>query len=129
MAIQRRGEDKKPIYCVPNRKPTPHIVPPDNLDTRNMYAIRINQKATAQNPQIWLTRMLCRSREPGQVSTVIPVQYAGQLVNRADIAILAQVRCYWARGWTESNSQSYWVKEAQVQLCLSKSELWYWCDT
>ena len=34
----------------------------------------------------------------------------------------------WAPGWTETNSHSYWLKEAQVQSQLYKPESGYWCD-
>ena len=53
------------------------------------------------------------------IVTVVRVQ----LLHCPHFAILAQDRCDWAPGWTEPNSPSYWVKEAQAQSCLDKSEL------
>ena len=34
--------------------------------------------------------------------------------------LLARDRCSWAQGWTEVNSHSYWLREAQVQAYLNK---------
>ena len=36
--------------------------------------------------------------------------------------MLAQGRCGWTQGWTEAHSQSYGLREAQVQAQLNKPE-------
>jgi len=41
-------------------------------------------------------------------------------LSRAMPGAIAEDRCDWAQGWTESNSRSYWLKEAQVQLYMDK---------
>jgi len=40
----------------------------------------------------------------------------------------AMDRCIWALGWTEINSHSYWLREAQVQMGLDKPGPGYWCN-
>ena len=57
----------------------------------------------------------------GQARVVILENEQVQLVYCAGLAGLAPVRFIWARVWTEPNSHSYWVKEAQVQVNLDKS--------
>ena len=44
------------------------------------------------------------------------------------LRIMAPDRCDWTQNWTELNSRSYWVKEAQVQSYMDKSESGYWCN-
>jgi len=41
-------------------------------------------------------------------------------LSRAMPGAIAEDRCDWAQGWTESNSRSYGLKEAQVQLDMDK---------
>jgi len=36
--------------------------------------------------------------------------------------MMATDRCDWTLGWTETNSRSYWSREAQVQVHLNKSD-------
>lgn len=40
--------------------------------------------------------------------------------------MLAKDRCVWTPGWTETNSHSYWLKEAQVQAYLDELGPGYW---
>jgi len=39
---------------------------------------------------------------------------------RAMPGAIAEDRCVWTPGWTETNSRSYWLREAQVQAYLNK---------
>jgi hypothetical protein len=39
---------------------------------------------------------------------------------------IAEDRCGWTQGWTETNSRSYWSREAQVQTKLDKPGPGYW---
>ena len=34
----------------------------------------------------------------------------------------------WAKGWTEINSRSYWLREARVQSDMDKPDPGYWCN-
>jgi hypothetical protein len=40
--------------------------------------------------------------------------------------MMAPARYDWAQGWTETNSRSYWLKEAQVQADMDKPGPEYW---
>jgi len=41
---------------------------------------------------------------------------------------IAEDRCDWTPGWTETNSHSYWLREAQVQSYMYKPGPGYWCN-
>jgi len=41
---------------------------------------------------------------------------------------IAEDRCDWALCWTETNSHSYWLMEAQVQSYMDKPGPEYWCN-
>ncbi len=41
---------------------------------------------------------------------------------------MAPDRFDWTPGWTETNSRSYWLREAQVQSDMDKPGPGYWCN-